>query len=124
MAGLTGQPAYHALAEDLRQKIEDGRISPGEALPSATALMKDYGVSSTVVKNAMRELRAGGYVVSHQGKAVYAQLPTAPAWLTGLIAAGSALASIVDVHELEGREQPLKDWRQALDSVPASFRRT
>jgi hypothetical protein len=71
----------------------------------------------------MRELRAGGYIVSHQGKAVYAQLPTAPGWLTGLIAAGSALASIVEARELEGREQPLKGWQQALDGVPASFRR-
>ena len=61
MADFTGQPAYRALANDLRERIEDGRIRPGQALPSASTLMREYGVSSTVVKNAMRELRASGH---------------------------------------------------------------
>jgi len=124
MGDFTGRPAYLALAEELRQRIENGRIRPGEALPSATTLMRDHGVSSTVVKNAMRELRASGHVVGHQGKAVYAQLPTEPAWLASLITAGSDLAAIVEGHSLEGREKPLKDWQQALDSVPSHLRRT
>lgn len=123
MADFTGQPAYQALANDLRERIEDGRIRPGQPLPSASTLMREYGVSSTVVKNAMRELRASGHTVGHQGKAVYAQLPTEPAWLTSLIAAGSQLAAFVDEQAIEGRQQPLKAWQRAVDSVPGDVRR-
>lgn len=123
MADFTSQPAYQALANDLRERIEDGRIRPGQALPSASMLMREYGVSSTVVKNAMRELRASGHVMGRQGKAVYAQLPTQPSWLTSLIAAGSQLAVFVGQHAIEGRDQPLKDWQRAVDDVPTSVRR-
>lgn len=123
MADFTGQPAYQALANDLRERIEDGRIRPGQALPSASTLMREHGVSSTVVKNAMRELRASGHVMGHQGKAVYAQLPTEPSWLTSLIAAGSQLAAFVEQHAIEGRDQPLKAWQRAVDSVPSKVRR-
>lgn len=123
MADNSSQPAYQALANRLRQRIEDGHIAPGQALPSATALMSEYGVSSTVVKNAMRELRASGHVVGQQGKAVYARLPTAPTWLASLISAGSQLAALVERETLEGREEPLKDWQQALADAPSYARR-
>lgn len=123
MTDHTSQPAYQALANELRQRIEDGRIAPGQALPSATALMSEYGVSSTVVKNAMRELRASGHVVGQQGKAVYARLPTAPAWLASLISAGSQLAEMVEREAIQDREAPLKDWQQALADVPRYARR-
>ena len=124
MADVAGRPAYLALAAELRQQIENGLIKPGEALPSATSLMKEHGVSSTVVKNAMRELRATRHVVGQQGKAVYAQLPTAPVWLASLISAGSGLAAFLEEHAIEGRERPLSEWQQALDGVPNDLRRT
>ena len=123
MTDHTSQPAYQALANTLRQRIEDGRIAPGQALPSATALMGEYGVSSTVVKNAMRDLRASGHVVGQQGKAVYARLPTAPPWLTSLISAGSRLAALVEGEAIQGGEAPLKEWQQALADVPGYARR-
>lgn len=122
MADSARQPAYRALANNLRERIEDGRIRPGQPLPSASTLMREHGVSSTVVKNAMRELRASGYAMGRQGKAVYAQLPTEPPWLTSLIAAGSKLAALVDQHAVEGREGPLDDWRRAMDEVPSNVR--
>lgn len=123
MAEIARQPAYRTLADNLRERIEDGRIRPGQPLPSGAALMREYGVSSTVVKNAMRELRASGYAMGRQGKAVYAQLPTEPAWLTSLIAAGSKLAAFVDQNAIEGREGPLDDWQRAVDGVPSNVHR-
>lgn len=123
MTDHTSQPAYQALANELRQQIEDGRIAPGQALPSASVLMSGYSVSSTVVKNAMRELRASGHVVGQQGKAVYARLPTAPAWLTSLISAGSRLAALVERESIQGCEAPLNEWQQAVANVPTYARR-
>jgi DNA-binding FadR family transcriptional regulator len=124
MAEVTGRPAYQAVADDLRQQIESGTLAPGKALPSASALMKTYSVSSTVIKNAMHELRSSGYVIGQQGKGVYARLPVGPEWLVSLIRAGSDLAAIVEESALDGPNEPVKHWQQALDGVPADFRRT
>lgn len=71
MAEWTGQPAYQQIAEDLRQRIRDGRMPVGTQLPSLAELMKTYDVSITVVRMALNELRAEGLVVTHQGKGAF-----------------------------------------------------
>ena len=113
-----GTPAYLAVAADLRQKIERGEYRTGEPLPSASVLMADYGVSSTVIKNAMRELRATRHVTSQQGKAVFAALPTGPAWLAELIDAGTELATVVRGADSASDESVLRRWEKAVKAVP------
>ncbi|MFD8562147.1 GntR family transcriptional regulator [Streptosporangium canum] len=71
MAEWSGQFAYKQVADDLRADINRGKYQPGEQLPSYDRLMKDYGVSITVVRSAVRELRVEGYVIPHQGKGVF-----------------------------------------------------
>jgi DNA-binding GntR family transcriptional regulator len=68
MAEWSGEPAYRQLAADLRARIRDGRLPVGEQLPSLADLMRQYDVSITVVRMALRELRAEGLVTTHQGK--------------------------------------------------------
>lgn len=113
-----GTPAYLALAEDLRRKIEAGEYRTGEPLPSATELMASYKVSSTVIKNAMRELRASGHVNSQQGKAVFAALPTGPAWLAELIDAGMQLADLARSAGTDADKAAADRWEQAMRAVP------
>lgn len=48
-----------ALVDDLRARIVDGRIAPGERLPSESSLIAEHGVSRTVVREAVARLRAG-----------------------------------------------------------------
>lgn len=66
-----GEPAYLQVAEALRQKIRGGQLTPGEQLPSYSALMRDYDVSITVARSAVAELRAEGLVTTHQGKGAF-----------------------------------------------------
>ncbi|WP_406401620.1 winged helix-turn-helix domain-containing protein [Streptomyces sp. NBC_00879] len=70
MAAVTGRAAYLELAEDIRQKIRSGELSPGDQLPSMSKLMEEHGVSNTVVRNAMHLLKSEGLVQGRQGKAV------------------------------------------------------
>jgi GntR family transcriptional regulator len=67
----TGEPAYRQLAESLRGRIRSGELPVGEQLPSQAALMRDNGVSSSVVRMAISELRAEGLIATHQGKGVF-----------------------------------------------------
>ncbi|MEU3464767.1 winged helix-turn-helix domain-containing protein [Streptomyces sp. NPDC006733] len=71
MGDEIGQPEYKRIMNDLRRQIHDGRLEVGSAIPSTVNLEKEYGVSSTVVRRAVRELRAEGLLYGQPGKAVY-----------------------------------------------------
>jgi DNA-binding GntR family transcriptional regulator len=78
MADWSGGPAYLQVADVLRADIRQGRIAPGSQLPSYEALMKRYGVSITVVRSAVRELKTEGLVYTHQGKGAFVRDPLPP----------------------------------------------
>ncbi|MGV9902385.1 GntR family transcriptional regulator [Streptomyces sp. NPDC003388] len=66
-----GQPEYRRLMQDLRQQIAEGRLTVGEPIPSTASLGQQYGVSSTVVRRAVSELRTEGLLYGHPGKGVF-----------------------------------------------------
>jgi DNA-binding GntR family transcriptional regulator len=68
---IIGQPAYQQIANRLRSQIASGELPIGAAIPSTAQLSKQYGVSITVVRAAINQLRADGLVVGQPGKAVY-----------------------------------------------------
>jgi len=131
MTEFRGKPAYRQLAESLQGRIENGEIPNGAPLPSAAALMNEFGVSSTVVKNGISVLRAEGLVVGHQGKGVFAQYPPVtapPSWAPPVVDAAHALADLVQ-EIAEGRPvEPAKAsdavaaWRSASEQLPESLR--
>jgi GntR family transcriptional regulator len=64
-------PAYRRIAEDIRQQIATGALAPGDVLPSEAELREQYGVSNTVVRNALLILKAERLVEGRQGSGVY-----------------------------------------------------
>lgn len=118
----TEQSAYKALVENLRARIESGQIALGETLPSTASLTREFSVSTTVVKNAVRELKVIGYAYGQQGKAVYARLPDPPEWLKPLLIAGSQLAEAVESGtSAESRAASVEQWKAAVAGVPERF---
>src|SRR5215472_14384670 len=79
MTDWSGRPAYAQLADTLRADIRAGRYPPGSQLPSYETLMKHHGVSITVVRSAVRELKTEGLVITHQGKGAFVRDPLPPA---------------------------------------------
>jgi DNA-binding FadR family transcriptional regulator len=55
----------------LRQSIQSGEFKPGERLPSEAKLTQEYGVSRTVVREAIAALRSDGLVEARQGAGVF-----------------------------------------------------
>ncbi len=55
------------LVESLGDRIRDGRIPPGDKLPSEAAIMEEFGVSRTVVREAISKLQAAGLVETRHG---------------------------------------------------------
>jgi len=66
-----GRPAYQQVADDLRRKIAAGELPVGSAIPSTARLSELYGVSVTVVRAAVAQLRGDGLVIGYTGKGVF-----------------------------------------------------
>lgn len=66
-----GRPAYQQVADDLRRRITSGEFPVGSAIPSTAKLTNDYGVSVTVVRGAVSELRSEGVLAGQPGKGVF-----------------------------------------------------
>lgn len=55
------------IASEILQEIAEGRLRPGDKLPTETALAERMGVSRNVVREAISRLRSEGIVQSRQG---------------------------------------------------------
>ncbi|MBP6899358.1 MAG: FadR family transcriptional regulator [Burkholderiaceae bacterium] len=65
-AGRPRNLAQH-LVDQLGQRIRDGLCVPGERLPTESALVAEFGVSRTVVREALSKLQAAGLVTTRHG---------------------------------------------------------
>jgi GntR family transcriptional repressor for pyruvate dehydrogenase complex len=57
-----------AVIERLTEAIVEGRLKPGDALPSEGSIAATFGVSKPIAREALRELAAMGVVQVQQGK--------------------------------------------------------
>ena len=59
---LSALRLYEQLAERIRQNILSGALKPGDKLPTERILAEDYGVSRTVVREAVKALKQEGLI--------------------------------------------------------------
>jgi len=64
----TGRGLALELVERIKERILNGSIEPGQKLPPESSLMGEFGVSRTVVREAISRLQAGGLVETFQGR--------------------------------------------------------
>ncbi|HEY2238861.1 MAG TPA: GntR family transcriptional regulator [Streptosporangiaceae bacterium] len=65
-------PSYLQLAALLRERIENGTISPREPLPSITALTSDTGLAPGTVRRAVAVLVEEGAAYTVPGRGTFA----------------------------------------------------
>src|SRR5262245_18290299 len=61
----------------LAARIASGGIAAGAKLPSESELVTEFGVSRTVVREAISQLRARGLVATHRGIGTFTRTPPA-----------------------------------------------
>ncbi|RVU28130.1 FadR family transcriptional regulator [Streptomyces antnestii] len=59
------------VAAMLTEEIESGRLTAGDKLPTEVELVKQLGVSRTVIREAVSRLRNAGLVEARQGRGVF-----------------------------------------------------
>lgn len=82
------------LVESLGDRIRNGRFAPGDKLPTESAIMAEFAVSRTVVREAISRLQAAGLVETRHGIGTFAlELGDAP----GFRIAPEQMATLRDV---------------------------
>lgn len=62
------EPPYLQIAADLRSQIMDGRLAPGDTVPSTRALMEQWGVSKATATRALAVLADEGLTIGQAGR--------------------------------------------------------
>ncbi|MEO3777555.1 GntR family transcriptional regulator [Micromonospora sp. B11E3] len=103
-----GEPLWMQLMRTLRGQIEAGEIGPDQPLPSEAELSDIYGVSRTVVREALRELVQQRMIYKVKGRGAF----VAPR-KTELRFVGSVSGSAADLRE-SGRRVTTHTVSQSL----------
>lgn len=86
------------IADELRGRILSGAMPAGSQVPTEAGLTEEFGVSRTVVREALQQLRAGGLVESFQGRGSFVlSIPAEPA--DGLLKQVESRRDVVDLIE-------------------------
>jgi DNA-binding FadR family transcriptional regulator len=123
------------LVESLGDRIRDGRLAQGAKLPTEAAIMAEFGVSRTVVREALSHLQAAGQVITRHGVGTFvvgpgdgAQFRIAPEQLATLRDVVSMLELRIGLETeaaaLAARrrdEANLREMRRALDELSAAL---
>lgn len=117
----------HAVVTDLRRQIETGLLQPGIQLPTEPQLEAHFNVSRTVVREAIAELRAAGFVVPIQGKGMFVS-EAMPSTVTALSAGEiKSIPQTLEMLEfrtaLEGEAAAIAAYRRSAsqeDSIRAA----
>jgi GntR family transcriptional repressor for pyruvate dehydrogenase complex len=99
------------LVAALRADIVDGKIAPGDKLPSESSLIAEHGVSRTVVREAITRLQAEGLVHTRRGAGSYALTPPTE---------GVGGGSVRPVRTLQERAA-LLEYRAGLETEAAAL---
>ena len=71
-------PMYVQIRERVKQDVAEGRLKPGQRLPSSRQLARDLGVSRITTANAYAELEAEGVVEARAGSGTFVLPGRAP----------------------------------------------
>jgi len=106
---IVRNPVYLQVADQLREAILAGDLSPGEALPTERELAESFGVSRPSVREALRALQAQGLITraGAPGRAVVAGEVAAPA--------GDALVNLLRLNQVDLED--LVDFRSVLEAA-------
>ena len=89
-----GRSLGHDVVEGLAGQVREGKLRPGDKLPTEAEIMRTWGVSRTVVREALSRLQAAGLVETRHGVGTFVLSPQA----TGVLRIDPAeIATAVDV---------------------------
>ncbi|HHV65587.1 MAG TPA: GntR family transcriptional regulator [Peptococcaceae bacterium] len=74
-------PKYLQIAEEIKEKIRNGNLKPGDSIPSENSLCATYNVSRMTVRKSLFLLSTEGYIASIAGKGSFVKEPDSEKYL-------------------------------------------
>ena len=128
---------YEQMADQIKERIFSGELQEGNQLPNETELAERFGVSRTVVREAMKRLEQEGFVEVQRGRGTFVVYRAADAMrqsLGNLMEAerNSNWQALVEVRELlepgiaalaalRAGEEHLADMQAAVEIMERSM---
>jgi DNA-binding FadR family transcriptional regulator len=120
------------LVQVLTQRILLGQFSPGEKLPSETTIVREHGVSRTVVREAISKLQASGLVETRHGIGTFVLERESPLGLRLHVDTAASVRGILELRmglevqavalaAVRRSDEQLVRMRKALDDYQASL---
>jgi GntR family transcriptional regulator len=124
-------PLYRRIAQDLRQRIQDGSLAPGAQIPTELELRESYEASRNTIRDAVKWLVSNGLVETKPGQGTFVVQRIEP-FVTTLskdpetgLGGGEGEAAFAEVRE-RGREParsgPRVELRMAYGNVAERLR--
>jgi len=111
------------LALILAEQIDSGSLQPGDRLPTEATLANMHGVSRTVVREALHQLKSRGLLRSRQGSGAFVEPPALNqplAFDSRVLASMTSVVQVVEVRRaLEGEIAALAAERATRAQVSA-----
>lgn len=120
-----GQPKYEQVKVKLRKRITKGDLKAGQRIPSTKELQDQYGVSFTVVRRAVQELKDEGLLYGEAGRAVFVRDRPSPGSPQESIARVSAGVDSVEakLDTMRAANQQARDNMDSMAEELAEVRR-
>ncbi|MFJ9057059.1 TetR/AcrR family transcriptional regulator C-terminal domain-containing protein [Streptomyces sp. NPDC102409] len=75
----TDEPPYLRIAAEIRRRVEQGELAPGDRVPSTRGIAREWGVALATATKALTHLRLEGIVETKPRAGTVVATPTAPA---------------------------------------------
>jgi len=115
------------LATRIAERIDSGAFKPGDRLPTEVQFAAAYGVSRTVVREAVHQLKSQGLVRSRQGSGVFVTAPPAHRALAfdpKLLGSMEAVVQMVELRRVVEGEMAALAAKRATRAQLTALRRT
>lgn len=114
-----------SLEQDLRDKIRAGQPPVGERLPTERVLCESYGVSRTVVREAIAGLRSSGLIESRRGSGLFVRSdkPVSLSSFGSMPGLSAEIVAIVDSLELRAAVEVEAAFLAATRASPGQIER-
>ena len=80
------QPPYRRIADEIRARIADRELRPGDPVPSARGITREWGVALATATKVLATLNAEGVTRSLPGRGTVVAGPARPAQPAGVVA--------------------------------------
>lgn len=98
---MANTPVYLKIFEDIKEKVNNSELKPGDILPPESSFCKQYAASRATVRNGLAHLLNEGYIYSIPGKGYFVEAPQSNKYTVFYNEMSNSISSVDNTKLLE-----------------------